>query len=93
MDSGYGMNAIDRWKIADRMQKRSGVWYYGATMSVEDAIDECVKIVEELTGIRKTDGIHSWERDTHKLWSKPVDIDHCPKCGEYLHDEMGHMCK
>jgi hypothetical protein len=21
-----------------------------------------------------------------------TDIDHCPKCGEYLHDEMGHMC-
>ena len=21
-----------------------------------------------------------------------MDIDHCPKCGEYLHDEMGHMC-
>jgi len=19
-------------------------------------------------------------------------IDHCPKCGEYIHDEMGHMC-
>jgi hypothetical protein len=19
-------------------------------------------------------------------------IDHCPRCGEYLHDEMGHMC-
>jgi hypothetical protein len=21
-----------------------------------------------------------------------LDIDHCPKCKEYLHDEMGHMC-
>ncbi len=20
------------------------------------------------------------------------NIDRCPKCGEYLHDEMGHMC-
>lgn len=20
------------------------------------------------------------------------DTDHCPSCGEYLHDEMGHMC-
>jgi hypothetical protein len=21
-----------------------------------------------------------------------LDIDHCPRCKEYLHDEMGHMC-
>jgi hypothetical protein len=21
-----------------------------------------------------------------------TDIDHCPRCGEYLSDEMGHMC-
>lgn len=23
---------------------------------------------------------------------RKTDIDRCPKCGEYLHDEMGHMC-
>jgi hypothetical protein len=39
-----------------------------------------------------TNELKPWERDTHKLWLKHVDIDHCPKCGEYLHDEMGHMC-
>ena len=22
----------------------------------------------------------------------PEDIDHCPKCSEYLHDEIGHSC-
>ena len=26
------------------------------------------------------------------MLGKGVDIDHCPKCGEYLHDEMGHVC-
>lgn len=33
-----------------------------------------------------------------KAWSpenkamEPFLIDHCPKCGEYLHDEQGHSC-
>jgi hypothetical protein len=64
------------------------------SLTVQEATDECVKIVEEAlrATIRKTNGLHTWERHTHKLWSKPVDIDHCPKCGEYLHDEMGHSC-
>lgn len=31
------------------------------------------------------------------LASRPIQnvslkLDFCPKCGEYLHDEMGHMC-
>ena len=47
------MNAIDRWKIADRMQRRSGVSYQGASLPVSDAVDECVKIVDEL--VRKTE--------------------------------------
>lgn len=21
-----------------------------------------------------------------------AELDHCPKCGEHLHDEMGHCC-
>src|SRR5271170_7422454 len=38
---------------------------------------ECKVIFETITSVKK---------------KKKLDIDHCPACGEYLHDEMGHMC-
>ena len=53
--------------------------------------DEILAFFKKWGYVRKPD-LKPWERDTHKLWSKPVDIDHCPKCGEYLHDEAGHSC-
>ncbi len=31
------------------------------------------------------------EREYNAKTETP-NIDRCPKCGEYLHDEMGHMC-
>ena len=27
-----------------------------------------------------------------KFTKRYADLDRCPRCGEYLHDDMGHMC-
>lgn len=43
--------------------------------------------IEDTTGWT----LYRWEREKG-LSVVSTDTDHCPKCHEYLHDEMGHMC-
>ena len=55
---------------------------------MKSELKECVDCGAGFWGYNQNECPPCWE----KRLVRKTDTDHCPKCGEYLHDEMGHMC-